>query len=86
SQVSEQAGLIKAVTEQANTLSANLNKSAPAGTNLLINSNVVGTYNGVSYPHLRYKLGEEWEVGAKYTLLWCAEHTRGAGDTNSNLA
>ncbi|HFT8716874.1 TPA: hypothetical protein ACGSTS_003827, partial [Acinetobacter baumannii] len=76
SQVSEQAGLIKAVTEQANTLSANLNKSAPAGTNLLINSNVVGTYNGVSYPHLRYKLGEEWEVGAKYTLLWCAEHTR----------
>lgn len=86
SQVSEQAGLIKAVTEQANTLSANLKKSAPAGTNLLINSNVVGTYNGVSYPHLRYKLGEEWEVGAKYTLLWCAEHTRGAGDTNSNLA
>ncbi|MQQ72223.1 DUF1983 domain-containing protein [Acinetobacter baumannii] len=86
SQVSEQAGLIKAVTEQANTLSANLNKSAPAGTNLLINSNVVGTYNGVSYPHLRYKLGEEWEVGAKYTLLWCAEHTRGAGDTNSKLA
>lgn len=86
SQVSEQGGLIKAVTEQANTLSANLNKSAPAGTNLLINSNVVGTYNGVSYPHLRYKLGEEWEVGAKYTLLWCAEHTRGAGDTNSNLA
>ncbi|KOA13861.1 hypothetical protein RQ96_21420, partial [Acinetobacter baumannii] len=86
SQVSEQAGLIKAVTEQANTLSANLKKSAPAGTNLLINSNVVGTYNGVSYPHLRYKLGEDWEVGAKYTLLWCAEHTRGAGDTNSNLA
>lgn len=86
SQVSEQAGLIKAVTEQANTLSANLNKSAPAGTNLLINSNVVGTYNGVSYPHLRYKLGEDWEVGTKYTLLWCAEHTRGAGDTNSNLA
>ncbi|VCW82253.1 hypothetical protein BANRA_02545 [Acinetobacter baumannii] len=86
SQVSEQAGLIKAVTEQANTLSANLNKSAPAGTNLLINSNVVGNYDGVSYPHLRYKLGEDWEVGAKYTLLWCAEHTRGAGDTNSNLA
>lgn len=86
SQVTEQAGQIKAVTEQANTLSANLNKSAPAGTNLLIKSNVVGTYNGVSYPHLRYKLGEDWEVGAKYTLLWCAEHTRGAGDTNSNLA
>ncbi|MFI7854117.1 sugar-binding protein, partial [Acinetobacter baumannii] len=86
SQVTEQAGQIKAVTEQANTLSANLNKSAPAGTNLLINSNVVGNYDGVSYPHLRYKLGEDWEVGAKYTLLWCAEHTRGAGDTNSNLA
>ncbi|OBA11951.1 interleukin-like EMT inducer domain-containing protein [Acinetobacter baumannii] len=85
SKVTEQAGQIKAVTEQSNTLSANLNKSAPAGTNLLIHSNVVGTYNGVSYPHLRYKMGEDWEVGAKYTLLWCAEHTRGAGDTNSNL-
>ena len=21
-------------------------------------------------------MGEDWEVGAKYTLLWCAEHTR----------
>lgn len=86
SQVTEQAGKIKAVTEQSNTLSANLNKSAPAGTNLLINSNVVGTYNGVSYPHVLYKMGEDWEVGAKYTLLWCAEHVRGSGDTNSNLA
>ncbi len=86
SQVTEQAGKIKAVTEQSNTLSANLNKSAQAGTNLLINSNVVGTYNGVSYPHVLYKMGEDWEVGVKYTLLWCAEHVRGSGDTNSNLA
>jgi len=86
SKVIEQAGQIKAVTEQSNTLSANLSKSAPAGTNLLINSNLVGTYNGVSYPHVLYKMGEDWEVGAKYTLLWCAEHVRGTGDTNSNLA
>ncbi|MDC4530756.1 DUF1983 domain-containing protein [Acinetobacter baumannii] len=85
SQVSEQAGLIKAVTEQANTLSANLSKSAPAGTNLLINSNVIGTYDGVSYPHVLYKMGEDWEVGAKYTLLWCAEHKRNNADTNSTL-
>ncbi|HGW4665202.1 TPA: interleukin-like EMT inducer domain-containing protein [Acinetobacter baumannii] len=85
SQVSEQAGQIKAVTEQANTLSANLSKSAPAGTNLLINSNVIGTYDGVSYPHVLYKMGEDWEVGAKYTLLWCAEHKRNNADTNSTL-
>lgn len=86
SKIEDQQGQLKAVTEQATALSASLNRAAAAGTNLLINSNVVGTYNGVSYPHLRYKLGEDWEVGAKYTLLWCAEHTRGAGDTNSNLA
>ncbi|HAV3050807.1 interleukin-like EMT inducer domain-containing protein [Acinetobacter baumannii] len=85
SQVTEQAGQIKAVTEQANTLSANLSKSAPAGTNLLINSNVIGTYDGVSYPHVLYKMGEDWEVGAKYTLLWCAEHKRNNADTNSTL-
>ncbi|MFY7027088.1 phage tail tip fiber protein [Acinetobacter baumannii] len=85
SKVEDQQGKLKAVTEQATALSASLNRAAAAGTNLLINSNVVGTYNGVSYPHLRYKMGEDWEVGAKYTLLWCAEHTRGAGDTNSSL-
>lgn len=85
SKVTEQAGQIKAVTEQANTLSANLNKSAPAGTNLLINSNVAGGYDGVSYPHVLYKMGEDWEVGAKYTLLWCAEHKRNNADTNSTL-
>lgn len=85
SKVTEQAGQIKAVTEQANTLSANLSKSAPAGTNLLINSNVIGTYDGVSYPHVLYKMGEDWEVGAKYTLLWCAEHKRNNADTNSTL-
>lgn len=85
SRVTEQAGQIKAVTEQANTLSANLSKSAPAGTNLLINSNVIGTYDGVSYPHVLYKMGEDWEVGAKYTLLWCAEHKRNNADTNSTL-
>lgn len=86
SEVKEQAGQIKAVTEQSNTLSANLSKSAPAGTNLLINSNIAGTYNGTAYPHHIYKMGEDWEVGSKYTLIWCAEHMRGAGDTNSNLA
>ncbi|MFX5534039.1 hypothetical protein ABTD61_17960, partial [Acinetobacter baumannii] len=37
-------------------------------------------------PHLSYKLGEDWEVGAKYTLMWCAEHQRNGADTNSNLA
>lgn len=83
--VNDQAGLIKAVTDQANTLSANLGKTIPAGTNLLIKSNVEVTYNGTAYPHVTYELGEEWEVGAKYTLLWCADHKRGAGDNNSEL-
>lgn len=85
SKIEDQQGQLKAVTEQATTLSSSLNRAAAAGSNLLIKSNVIGTYNGSSYPHYRYKLGEEWEVGAKYTLLWCAEHIRGAGDTNSNL-
>ncbi|MCZ3334877.1 hypothetical protein NYZ81_18460, partial [Acinetobacter baumannii] len=53
---------------------------------LLIKSNVVGTYDGISYPHHTYKLGEDWEIGATYTLIWCAEHKRGTGDTNSSLA
>ncbi|MDC4361035.1 hypothetical protein NQ651_17780, partial [Acinetobacter baumannii] len=86
SKIEDQQGQLKAVTEQATALSASLNKAAAAGSNLLIKSNVVGTYNGTSYPHHVYKLGEDWEVGAKYTLLWCAEHTRGAGDTTSYLS
>lgn len=86
SDVTEQAGQIKAVTEQATALSASLSRAAAAGSNLLIQSNVVGKYNGTSYPHLSYKLGEDWEVGAKYTLMWCAEHQRNGADTNSNLA
>ncbi|EPV5313838.1 TPA: phage tail protein, partial [Acinetobacter baumannii] len=36
--------------------------------------------------HHTYKLGEDWEIGAKYTLIWCAEHKRGTGDNNSYLA
>jgi len=67
-------------------LQNSLSVSAKAGTNLLIKSNVVGTYNGVAYPHLVYEMGEEWEVGAQYTLLWCAEHKRNSTDTTSNLA
>ena len=60
--------------------------SGKGGTNLLIKSNVVGTYNGTAYPHHVYEMGEDWEVGAKYTLIWCAEHARGTGDGNSYLS
>ncbi|RSR57605.1 phage tail protein [Acinetobacter baumannii] len=77
------------ITSQGNsitTLTNSLAVSGKAGTNLLIKSNVVGTYDGVSYPNHTYKLGEDWEVGATYTLIWCAEHKRGTGDTNSSLA
>ncbi|MDS7966571.1 phage tail protein [Acinetobacter sp. V117_2] len=76
------------ITSQSNAITSlnnNLAVSGKAGANLLIKSNVAGTYNGVGYPHVTYEMGEEWEVGAKYTLLWCAEHKRGAGDTNSSL-
>lgn len=31
-------------------------------------------------------MGEDWEVGAKYTLIWCAEHARGTGDGSSYLS
>ncbi|EMB4644717.1 TipJ family phage tail tip protein [Acinetobacter baumannii] len=77
------------ITSQGNSITSLTNSlavSGKAGTNLLIKSNVVGTYDGVSYPHHTYKLGEDWEVGAAYTLIWCAEHKRGTGDTNSSLA
>ncbi|MFW2025901.1 interleukin-like EMT inducer domain-containing protein [Acinetobacter baumannii] len=86
SKVEDQQGKLKAVTEQATALSASLKRVAAAGANLLIQSNVVGTYNGSSYPHHRYKLGEDWEVGATYTLMWCAEHQRNNTDTSSSLS
>ncbi|MCZ2968862.1 hypothetical protein NYY93_17700 [Acinetobacter baumannii] len=89
------SSLSNTVTQQGNDLISHSNSltslsnslvlSGKAGTNLLIKSNVVGTYNGMGYPHVTYEMGEEWEIGAKYTLLWCAEHKRGAGDTNSSL-
>lgn len=70
-----------------NTLSSKFNVSAIASSNLLINSNVELLYRAdKAYPHGIYKLGEPWEVGAKYTLLWCATHTRATGDTTSSLA
>ncbi|QBF77652.1 phage tail protein [Acinetobacter nosocomialis] len=76
------------ITSQSNAITSlnnSLSVSGKAGANLLIKSNVVGTYDGVGYPHVAYEMGEDWEVGAKYTLLWCAEHKRGAGDANSAL-
>lgn len=69
------------------TLEASYAKSALAGANLLANSNVEGTYLGDgAYPHYKYTLGTEWEVGEKYTLIWCATHQRATGDTTSTLA
>ncbi|MFH3939093.1 phage tail protein [Acinetobacter nosocomialis] len=76
------------ITSQSNAITSlnnSLSVSGKAGANLLIKSNVVGTYDGVGYPHVVYEMGEDWEVGAKYTLLWCAEHKRDAGDANSSL-
>ncbi|HCW5625492.1 TPA: hypothetical protein OXQ42_003924, partial [Acinetobacter baumannii] len=63
------------ITSQGNSITSLTNSlavSGKGGTNLLIKSNVVGLYDGVSYPHHTYKLGEDWEIGAKYTLIWCA--------------
>lgn len=77
------------ITSQGNSITSLTNSlavSGKGGTNLIIKSNVVGLYDGVSYPHHTYKLGEDWEIGAKYTLIWCAEHKRGTGDNNSYLA
>ncbi|MEN8348399.1 phage tail protein [Acinetobacter nosocomialis] len=76
------------ITSQSNAITSlnnSLSVSGKAGANLLIKSNVAGAYNGIGYPHVAYDMGEDWEVGAKYTLLWCAEHKRGAGDANSAL-
>lgn len=77
------------ITSQGNSITSlnnSLAVSGKGGTNLLIKSNVVGTYNGTAYPHHVYEMGEDWEVGAKYTLIWCAEHARGTGDGNSYLS
>lgn len=77
------------ITSQGNSITSLTNSlavSGKAGTNLLVKSNVVGTYNGTAYPHLIYSMGEDWEVGAKYTLIWCAEHQRNSSDTSSYLA
>nr|WP_228256702.1 phage tail protein [Acinetobacter baumannii] len=77
------------ITSQGNSITSLTNSlavSGKGGTNLLIKSNVVGTYNGTAYPHHVYEMGEDWEVGAKYTLIWCAEHARGTGDDSSYLS
>lgn len=55
---------------------------AQGGDNLLVNSNVDKPYIG-TYPHGTYALGESWEVGATYTLLWCASFVRKSPDQNN---
>lgn len=55
---------------------------AQGGDNLLVNSNVDKPYIG-TYPHGVYELGESWEVGATYTLLWCASFVRKSLDQNN---
>ncbi|AZF88430.1 tail fiber protein [Acinetobacter phage TAC1] len=83
--VIEQGDQIRSQGQAITSLDNTVKISAKGGTNLLINSNVVGLYDG-KYPHLVYTLGEDWEVGTQYTLIWCGEHTRGTGDTNSYLS
>lgn len=56
-------------------LNSRMDSAVQAGDNLLVNSNVNKPYNG-NYPHGVYALGESWEVGATYTLLWCASFLR----------
>lgn len=70
----------QSITRLDNTLSL----VGVSTNNLLMNSNVELPYNG-DYPHGRYLLTEDWEVGAEYTLMWCAEHKRAAGDQFSSL-
>ncbi|CAL1777623.1 tail protein [Acinetobacter phage vB_AbaM_KissB] len=84
--VIEQGDEIRSQGQAITSLDNTVKISAKAGTNLLINSNVTGTYDGVGYPHVIYNLGEDFEVGVQYSLIWCAEHKRGTGDTNSSLA
>lgn len=66
-------------------LSSRMDSAVQAGDNLLVNSNVDKPYNG-NYPHGVYNLGESWEAGATYTLLWCASHKRADSDTVTELA
>ncbi|WP_378347309.1 hypothetical protein [Acinetobacter baumannii] len=84
--VVEQGEEIRSQGQAITSLDSTVKISAKAGANLLINSNVIGTYEGTGYPHHVYALGEDFEVGTQYTLIWCGEHKRGTGDTNSSLA
>lgn len=87
SKVDIQEGKINSQGDAITKLDNSLSVSAKASANLLVKSNVVGTYNGVAYPHHQYAIGQPWDpVGTTYTLIWCAEHKRGTGDTNSTLA
>lgn len=62
-------------------LNSRMDSAVQAGDNLLVNSNVDKPYIG-TYPHGTYALGESWEVGATYTLLWCASFVRKSPDQN----
>lgn len=84
--VEQQGNDIKSQGLAITKVDAKIDASGVATNNLLMKSNVVAEYNGVGYPHGSYAMTEDWEVGEVYTLLWCAEHQRGAGDTNSYLA
>lgn len=67
------------------TINSRMDSSAQASENILINSNVELPYNG-HYPHGVYDMGEAWEAGATYTLLFCATHKRASGDGVTTLA
>ncbi|ENU92110.1 hypothetical protein F971_01997 [Acinetobacter vivianii] len=77
---------IDSLSKSTLILQNNLEVIGKAGANLLVESNKVLEYIPGLYPHARIEMGVEWEIGAKYTLVWCAEHQRGEGDTNSYLA
>lgn len=68
----------EAIAGQITSFKATL---STGGANLLVNSNVDKPYIG-TYPHGTYALGEPWEVGATYTLLWCASFVRNSPDQN----
>ena len=86
SRVTTAEGSITSQGSSITKLTNDLSVSATAGENLLMKSNVVGLYDGIKYPHNSYKLYENFVNGDTYTLIWCAEHKQGAGDTNSYLA
>lgn len=86
SRVTAAEGSLASQSGNITKLQNDLAVSAVASDNILMKSNVPGSYAYGKYPHVVYEGYEDMVVGDTYTVIVCWEHKRGTGDTNSALA